>query len=103
MRNETQQNVTPIETREIRGLSIKGLITLIVCTISICGTVIGTYSSLNSKIDTLKIERQSEERITDLRIRTLETQLSALNTQVRQLEAQVNENGRLIQRNILQK
>jgi len=91
---EQSQEMTPIETKEIRGLSFKGLLTILLSTISICGTVVGTYFSLNAKIDTIRIEKVNEDKLTDLRIKTIEAQVEALKTSIETIRAQVDLNAR---------
>lgn len=86
-----------LEQKEIRGLSWKALITLIICTASIVGTVLGTYNSLDRKIDDVKQQKISDDRLNEYRLRTIEVQLDATKTQVEALRQQVAENRRTMQ------
>lgn len=94
---EQNETMNPIEQKEIRGLSIKGLITLILCTVSICGTVLGTYNSVINRIDQMRTEKIGDDKVIDLRIRSLEETVKANRTAIDELRRQVSENRRAIQ------
>jgi hypothetical protein len=84
-------HVDAIETKEIRGMSLRTLATLIVCTISICTTVMGSYFSLNSDIKDLKVQKDQDEKYNDLRLRTLEIRVSATEVQYKELSTRYEE------------
>lgn len=91
--------MNPIETKEIRGLSLKALAWLISSTVTIVGFVITSYFLLknniervDSKIDQVKTEKVSDDRYNDLRLRVLEANVEAVKIQVDNLRNQVSSN-----------
>lgn len=93
-----------IETKEIRGLSIKALAWLISSTITIVGFVITSYFLLKNniervdiKIDNVKTEKVSDDRYNDLRMRVMEANLKTLEQTIDNLRNQVGANSRQLE------
>lgn len=87
-----------IEQKEIRGISLRNLITLIACTITICTTVMGTYFSLTTNqnniqkaLDEVKLQKQNDEKYTDLRLRTMEIRIDNLELQNKEIISKYEE------------
>lgn len=78
--------MTSIEQKEIRGLSVKTLLTIIVCTVTMVSTTLGTYFSIQSSIREIRLEKQGDDKYLDLRLRTIEIRQSALELQLKELQ-----------------
>lgn len=87
--------MNPIETKEIRGLNLKLLVTLIICTATTVGTVASTYFSLIRKIDKIESQRTSDDRFNDLRLKTMEANIQVIQTQVESLKEDVKLNRQI--------
>jgi hypothetical protein len=87
------------ETKEIRGISLKGLIALIGCTITICTTTVVSYSNLKSDIRTIQVEKGADEKINDQRIKIVETEVDAIRVNIESLRNEVYTNRRAIEKN----
>lgn len=85
------EEMTPLEQKEIRGLSGKTLIALLICTITIVSSVVGTYFSLQGDIRELRLQREGEEKYADLRIRTIEVKMAAIELQYKELSSKYDE------------
>ncbi len=93
----------PIESKEIRGLSLKTLIWLLGCTASIILFMWRTTSGLQDdiravaeRVKEMEITKQQQEKYEDLRLRTMELQVSSISVQLKELEKQVNSNTKVI-------
>jgi TolA-binding protein len=93
------EEMNPIESKEIRGISLKGLFWLLGCTASIIVSSLTSYNRLNSKIDELKIQKGADDRVYQQQIRVMETQISALQVTIESLRTEVYRNQRAIQEN----
>lgn len=93
----TYQQQIALENKEIRGLSWKSLLALIVATISICSTVLVSYSSLTAQIvrvrseaqadkDILKQAVESDRKYTELRFLVMDKTLTLLQLQIDDLK-----------------
>jgi hypothetical protein len=89
-------DVDALENKEIKGLSVKALVTLIISTVSIVATVLGTYNSLDRKIDDVRQQKISDDRVNEMKITNLEVQIKALEAQNKDLQQQINENRRYL-------
>jgi len=74
--------MTTIEHRELKGITIKNLLVTIVSTASIVASVMTSYLQLKSDIHDIKISQETQNRIYDIRLKVLETQVSVLQHQV---------------------
>lgn len=89
--------MTSLENKEIKGLSWKNLISLIIATVSICTTVLVSYSSLTAQIVRVRSEAQSDKEIlkqavesdkkyTELRFLVMDKTLTLLQLQIDDLK-----------------
>lgn len=89
--------MTPLENKEIRGLSWKSLTALIIATISICTTVLMSYTSLKAQILESKVEAKSyktsleitleaDKKYTELKFAIMEKTLTLLQLQIDNLK-----------------
>lgn len=59
---------TPIETKEIRGITFKTIIWLLACTVSIVSSVVITSSNISNKLETYIIKQDGVNAIQDMKI-----------------------------------
>ena len=77
--------MTTIEHRELKGITVKNLLVTIFSTASIVATVMTSYLQLKSDIHDIKLSQETQNRVYDIRLRVLETQVSVLQRQVDEL------------------
>ena len=70
--------MTTIEHRELKGITIKNLLVTIFSTASIVASVMTSYLQLKSDIHDIKIAQETQNRVYDIRLKVLETQVSVL-------------------------
>lgn len=83
--------VTQIETKELRGVSLRTLYAIIVATATIVLTVFGSYSSLKGQIKEMQSQKDSDSRYNDLRMKILEQRLDANDIQLKELSKKYDE------------
>lgn len=74
--------MTTIEHRELKGITIKNLLVTIFSTASIVATVMTSYLQLKSDIHDIKLSQETQNRVYDIRLKVLETQVSVLQHEV---------------------
>lgn len=74
-----------IETKELRGVSLKTLYALICTTIIICISIYSSYASIITKINEIVLTNQSNDKLYDLRLKALEQKITAIEIQLRDL------------------
>ena len=74
--------MTTIEHRELKGITIKNLLVTIISTASIVASVMTTYFQLKDDIHDVKIAQETQNRVYDIRLKVLETQVSLLQRQI---------------------
>lgn len=77
--------MTTIEHRELKGITVKNLLVTIFSTASIVATVMTSYLQLKSDIHDIKLSQETQNRVYDIRLKVLETQVSVLQRQVDEL------------------
>lgn len=94
----------PIETKEIKGLSAKTLGWLISSTIILVVAVYGNYSllkaeisTIENRINTVQQQKTADDRLVELKITILETNLKQVQVQIDNLRNEVNTNRRQIE------
>lgn len=92
-------SMNPLETKEIRGLSIKALGWLLGSTIMIVSSVMTSYFlikndivKVDNKVETVRTEKVSDDKYNDLRLKVIEAQVNTLSGQVDVLRTQVGSN-----------
>ena len=74
--------MTTIEHREQKGITIKNLLVTIFSTASNVATVMTSYLQLKSDIHDIKLSQETQNRVYDIRLKVLETQVSVLQHEV---------------------
>jgi len=79
--------MTTIEHRELKGITVKNLLVTIFSTASIVASVMTSYLQLKSDIHDIKLSQETQNRVYDIRLKVLETQVSVLQHQVDELSS----------------
>ena|ERR1700753_3441167 len=80
--------MTTIEHRELKGITIKNLLVTIFSTASIVASVMASYFQLKNDIHDLKINQETQNRIYDVRLKVVESQISLLQQRVDEIRAE---------------
>lgn len=78
-------SIEPIENKEIRGLSIRNMLTIIACTIGSTLTTLTTYYNLKSDITDVRVSKDSDARLNDLKMRVMDQRIDAMEIQIKDL------------------
>lgn len=81
----------PIGDRNIPGLRVRDLVTILGCTLTILWAVATAYFNTMRRLD--KIE---DTRYLELRLHTLETSTQAVQSKIQAIEADININRRFL-------
>jgi hypothetical protein len=76
--NQLIQN-SGFEYTPLKGVNIKNAIVTVICTASIVGSVLMSYYGIMGKIDNNNYNQQTAQKITDLRLITLQDQITIIN------------------------
>lgn len=79
----------PIENRELRGVSIRTLIIVISCTISIMATVMGTYAALSGSIKQIEFQVGKDSGLNDLKMRNLEQKIDMNSLRIKEINEKI--------------
>lgn len=88
----TAEEMTPIETKELKGVSLKLLVWLIASTVTIVASVTTSYITLSNKIDSLQRDKAADDRYNDLRLQTMSVQIQSIQAQVDNIKNDVKAN-----------
>ena len=81
--------VTPIEMKEIRGITPKALVWLLCSTISIVGSVIITSSQITNKLETYIIKQDGVNSLQDMRIKNNEDKINRNGDDIKEVRKEV--------------
>lgn len=74
------------EHSQLKGITIKNMIVTIICTASIVASVMTTYFNLKSQIIEVRDDQNLSNRIMDIRIKLLESQIIVVQQQIGELQ-----------------
>lgn len=74
--------MTSIEHKELKGITIKNVMVTIISTASIVASVMTTYFQLKSDVHEIRLSQETQNKINDIRLKVLETQVNLLQQQV---------------------
>src|SRR5579863_10227364 len=77
--------MTTVEHRELKGITVKNLVLTIVSTASIVASVMTTYLQLKNDIHDIRLTQETQNRVNDIRLKVLESQMSLLQQQVHEI------------------
>lgn len=75
-----------IENRPIRGFTVKNIIMVVMSTASIVYTVVTTSNDIREQIKDLKNQQETVNRVNDIRLKILETDVTILKQEVQALQ-----------------
>lgn len=81
--------ITPIEMKEIRGITPKALVWLLCSTISIVGSVIITSSKITNKLETYIIKQDGINSLQDMRINNNEDKINKNGDDIKEVRKEV--------------
>jgi hypothetical protein len=97
------EEMTPLENKEIRGLSLRALAWLVGSTVTIVLFIVSSYFLLTSKIEAVdnkvnatQSQKLGDDKIIDLRLQVIQSDINRLNTALQALQNQVNGNSQKI-------
>ena len=80
--------MTTIEHRELKGITVKNLLVTIFSTASIVASVITTYFQLKDDIHDIKIAQETQNRVNDIRLKVLESQIAIVQQQMDEMRSE---------------
>jgi cell division protein FtsL len=78
--------MTTIEHRELRGITLKNIVVTILSTASIVVSVMTTYFQLKNDIKDLRTQQNTDSRITEIRLKLLEGNVTVLQQEVDEIK-----------------
>jgi hypothetical protein len=78
-------NMTAIEHTELRGITIKNMLVTVVSTASIVASLATAYYNLKNDITGVKNEQNTENKVYDMRLKIVESEIAILQTEVHQM------------------
>ena len=78
--------MTSIEHQQLKGITIKHVIMTVISTASIVASVMTTYFELKGDISELNMRQDTQKRVSEIRLKLLESQVAVLQTEVEQLQ-----------------
>jgi len=78
--------MTAIEHQQLKGITVRNFILTIASTISIVVSIMTTYFNLKADISDVKAQNEITNRVTDLRLKTLEVEFALLQADVDRLK-----------------
>jgi hypothetical protein len=80
--------MTTIEHRELKGITVKNLLVTIISTASIVASVMTSYLQLKFDIHEIKITQETQNKVNDIRLKVLESEVSILQQQVNDIKSE---------------
>ncbi len=84
-------HVNNIETKEIRGLSLKGLFWLIGATVTILMSVLTTYFSVISRLDAMQLQKVADDKYNAYKLLLIENELKSFKLEFNELKRYVEQ------------
>lgn len=81
--------IEPIESKELRGISIRTMLTVIICTGSIMLTVLGTYFNLKADVTDVRVTKDSDAKLNDLKMRIMDQRIDAMGIQLKDINTRI--------------
>src|ERR1700712_2754261 len=78
--------MTAIEHKELKGITVKNMFVTIISTASIVASVMTTYFNLKSDVSDLRARQETTDRVNEIRLKVLESQVSILQQQVQEIK-----------------
>ncbi len=78
--------MTAIEEKELKGITLKNLLITLGSTVSIVSSVLLSYNNLKADITEVKNRQELADRLFDVRLKVLESEVSLLQADVKELK-----------------
>jgi peptidoglycan hydrolase CwlO-like protein len=78
--------MTPIENKEIRGITLKVLVAIISCTVSIIVSIMVYTNKMEMRIETMKLKQDAEYQLLEDKIKNIEKNADAVSEVIRELQ-----------------
>ena len=78
--------MTAIEQKELKGITVKNLLITVISTASIVASVMTTYFQLRNDIHDVKVQTDTQSRITEIRLKVLEGDVVVLQQEVDEIK-----------------
>jgi len=78
--------MTAIEHKELKGITVKNMLVTIISTASIVASVMTTYFNLKNDVNDLRNQQETIDRVNDIRLKVLESQVNILQQQVQEIK-----------------
>lgn len=78
--------MTAIEHKELKGITVKNIVVTIVSTASIVASVMTSYFNLKGDVAELRNKQETTDRISEIRLKLLESEVAVLQQQVQQIK-----------------
>jgi hypothetical protein len=78
--------MTAIEHKELKGITVKNMLVTIISTASIVASVMTTYFNLKSDVSDLRNRQETINRVNDIRLKVLESQVNILQQQIQEIK-----------------
>lgn len=82
--------MTSIERLEIKGITVRIMLAMILSTAGIVGSVMTTYFNLKDDIRDVREHQQTTDKINDIKIKILEANVSTLNQELADIKKTKN-------------
>ena len=80
--------MTTIEHKQLKGITVKNLLLTIASTASIVASVMTTYFQLKDDIHDVKITQETQNRLNDVRLKMLESEITIVQQQVDEIRSE---------------
>ena len=91
----TQEQALQVETKEIRGVSLRTVYTIVIATAAIVTTVLVTAANISAqivtvdnKVEVLKSQKDGDAKLNDLRISIMERRIDLIDEQIKRFHSQ---------------
>lgn len=74
--------VTNLEEKEIRGINFKLVRAFTIGTVLVVSSILFTYYNLKQSIESMRIEKQGDDKYIDLRMKSVEINIQFLQKQI---------------------
>ena len=88
---DTETTATGFEQTQIKGFNVRNVIIIVCCTASIVFSIAVSYFGLKQDISQIKSNQETADKITDLRLKIVEAQVTLIQGQVSDLQREKNE------------
>jgi sensor domain CHASE-containing protein len=80
------RGMTAIEHKELKGITVKNMFVTVISTASIVASVMTTYFNLKSDVSDLRARQETTDRVNEIRLKVLESQVNILQQQVQEIK-----------------